>query len=221
MCSGPATRAAIPVQPTRLIPADPVDAVGNSIHWISKITMLVVLVSLLWWQAPTHWRSAIQCTVGQCRLITCGTTTSMANGVLRFSFSTRGLACSRGIDRLTSLTVWRRKANKRQVTLRGLFAVQSVAAVMLALGCIEGHLRRTPILARSYRNMRNGTRAPATSGLISAFSLIRYDLGRCSVSRCCSRWLVRSTRRSTFSVPHSFVFEAGWEGKATAAHSRD
>jgi hypothetical protein len=39
------------------------------------------------------------------------------------------------------IDVWRRKPNKRQVTLRGLFTLQTIAAVMLALGCIEAYLR--------------------------------------------------------------------------------
>ena len=130
--------------------------------------MLVVLVSLLWWQArytlafgnPMYgwpmpfnnvwyddfygeWRPSILVFDAAVWLVLAGSTGYVIN-------------------------VWRRKANKRQVTLRGLFAVQSVAAVMLALGCIEGYLRAHP---------NNGSIVPKYAQWHTCAGNLWFDIG--------------------------------------------
>jgi hypothetical protein len=111
------------------------------IHWISRLAILVVLAALLCWQArytlafgnPMYgWPMPFN---------------NVSDGNFRREWRPAVLILDVAVWFVLAgstgyvLDVWRRKPNKHQVTLRGLFALQSVAAVVLALGCIEGYLR--------------------------------------------------------------------------------
>jgi hypothetical protein len=115
------------------------------IHWASRIAILVVLAALLWWQARYALTIVHNPMYGwpmPFNNVWCeGFHHAWRPQILLLDIAVWFvLAASTGYV----LDVWRRKPNKRQVTLRTLFALQSVAAVVLALGCVEGYLRAHP-----------------------------------------------------------------------------
>jgi hypothetical protein len=113
------------------------------LHWVSRVSMLAVLASLLWWESRTTsdsydamfgWPMAFR------NLWYAGLDTFRPSILILDIALWLFIAGSVGYV----IESWRRKPNRRQFSLAGLICFQTGAAVLVSLGFCEVYLRAHP-----------------------------------------------------------------------------
>ena len=114
------------------------------LHWTARIAMLGVLLDILWWQARYIW------TVHNPMYGWPFSFNNVWHGEWRRDWLLSILVVDAAVWLALVAAVgymleqWRSRPKRFQITLSGLFVLQLVVAIVLALGCAEGYLRLHP-----------------------------------------------------------------------------